>query len=302
MFLVISTTMLLFFVLIARSDAKANWGYGEKDGPGVWPGTCRVGTRQSPVDISPSDVYFSPLPRLNFFNYDRKGPVVLENTGNTGLRLTLTHLRAADRSGVTNDHLVVVRGFDEWGEKRPFISGGGLKERYQLLQVHLHWAQRNDTGSEHTIASLHYPAEIHFVHVKKSFVPGSREPLEDDAIAMVGVFLIISNDSSPLFEIASNFLTITKAGSVSDMIKMEPQYLLPQFREPFYRYEGSLTTPPCDEAVVWMLMAEPVSITYSQLSSLRKLRSSSGKKIASNNRPRSALNGRKIAFRPALFV
>ncbi|KHN81074.1 Putative carbonic anhydrase 5 [Toxocara canis] len=255
--------MLLFFVLIARSDAKANWGYGEKDGPGVWPGTCRVGTRQSPVDISPSDVYFSPLPRLNFFNYDRKGPVVLENTGNTGLRLTLTHLRAADRSGVTNDY-----------DREPLNAAG------------------------QSVVGI----QIHLVHVKKSFVPGSREPLEDDAIAMVGVFLIISNDSSPLFEIASNFLTITKAGSVSDMIKMEPQYLLPQFREPFYRYEGSLTTPPCDEAVVWMLMAEPVSITYSQLSSLRKLRSSSGKKIASNNRPRSALNGRKIAFRPALFV
>jgi carbonic anhydrase len=40
--------------------------------------------------------------------------------------------------------------------------------------------------------------------------------------------------------------------------------LLPKARR-FFRYEGSLTTPPCSEVVEWNVFAAPVAVTHSNI-------------------------------------
>ena len=44
--------------------------------------------------------------------------------------------------------------------------------------------------------------------------------------------------------------------------------LLPFDRSSFYRYSGSLTTPPCSEAVVWTVLMHPLPISSEQVHDL----------------------------------
>ena len=43
--------------------------------------------------------------------------------------------------------------------------------------------------------------------------------------------------------------------------------LLPASRD-YYRYEGSLTTPPCSEGVRWFVLKHPVTASAAQISRL----------------------------------
>ncbi|VDO93008.1 unnamed protein product [Schistosoma margrebowiei] len=39
----------------------------------------------------------------------------------------------------------------------------------------------------------------------------------------------------------------------------------------YYTYSGSLTTPPCNECVTWIVLDEPVVMTIDQLETLRQM-------------------------------
>ena len=48
--------------------------------------------------------------------------------------------------------------------------------------------------------------------------------------------------------------------------EIEPRTFLPTDMSKYYRYEGSLTTPPCTENVIWTVMDETLTIGQSQVS------------------------------------
>jgi carbonic anhydrase len=62
--------------------------------------------------------------------------------------------------------------------------------------------------------------------------------------------------------------------------------LLPADRA-YYRFKGSLTTPPCSEEVSWQVLKQPVEISKAQLAAFRKL-------YPMNARPTQPLNGRTV--------
>ncbi|EYC09827.1 hypothetical protein Y032_0059g3069 [Ancylostoma ceylanicum] len=154
-------------------------------------------------------------------------------------------------------------GFETWGEKQPYIQGGGLKYRYRLVRVHFHWAQYDHFGSEHKIGGLHYPAELHLVHVRHDLTL-SEAVRKIDGIAVVGVFLMIEDNGSSTAAFSSVIENIIFPGKRSSVRGFRTQPLLPKHTEAFYRYEGSLTTPECYEAVIWTLLAEPITINGTQ--------------------------------------
>merc|ERR1711872_695479 len=75
---------------------------------------------------------------------------------------------------------------------------------------------------------------------------------------------------------------------------MDLMGLLPSNTDSFYRYLGSLTTPSCNEVVVWTVFKEPLQISEAQLEEFRKMKDSYDHAIVDNFRPPQPLNGRTV--------
>jgi carbonic anhydrase len=140
--------------------------------------------------------------------------------------------------------------------------------RYQLMQFHFH------VPSEHAINGKLAAAELHLVH-------------QDAAgkLAVVGV-LIEAGAENPAFESVWGELP-TEEGPVRETnARVNAMDLLPPVHAS-YRYDGSLTTPPCTEGVKWLVLATPVQLSEAQLSALKKV-------LMTNHRPVQPLNGRSL--------
>lgn len=110
--------------------------------------------------------------------------------------------------------------------------------------------------------------ELHFVH---------RNALGE--LAVVGVFLR-EGAANPLIQ------EIWDAVDAEGDGEIDPEALLPQDRS-YYRYAGSLTTPPCTEGVRWHVLAEPVDLSAAQVDEFRAI-------FPHNARPLQFLNDRPV--------
>ena len=69
-------------------------------------------------------------------------------------------------------------------------------------------------------------------------------------------------------------------------VMVDVDALLPAVRTS-YRYDGSLTTPPCAEGVKWIVLTTPIELGTDQVRAFTGL-------IHDNNRPLQPLNGRTV--------
>jgi carbonic anhydrase len=139
---------------------------------------------------------------------------------------------------------------------------------YELVQFHFH------APSEHTIDGKHADAEVHLVHRNAA-----------GQLAVVGVLIKKGLENRASKSLWDNLPT--HAGPARPLSEpVNPDGLLP-VRRTSYRYEGSLTTPPCAEGVTWMVMTEPIQLSAMQLKLFEKL-------IKRNNRPVQPLNRRTV--------
>lgn len=63
----------------------------------------------------------------------------------------------------------------------------------------------------------------------------------------------------------------------------------------YFTYEGSLTTPPCSEVVVWIEFKDPVYLSHAQISQFRQLSSHFGT-LTHNWRPVQPINDRNVYY------
>ena len=85
-------------------------------------------------------------------------------------------------------------------------------------------------------------------------------------------------------------------------LNLSPLILNGGTRITFAHYLGSLTTPGCDEVVLWNVNANPQPISVRQLEIFRSLETSRGIPMVDNVRAPQALNGRVLVFSQLILI
>ena len=195
----------------------------------------------------------------------RQSPIDLTGARRGSFPKVATHYVPEQVEVEDNGHAIEAKIEDT--ESSATIDG----KRYWLEQFHVH------TPSEETINGRHFPAVIHMVHIS-----------EQGEIAVVAV-LVRPGADNPVFA----FEIPEGSGAVSDLEgKLDPLQLLPK-SDLGYRYQGSLTTPPCTEGVNWTVLKQPITLSSEQLKDLREAH-------PDNNRPIQPRNNRPVLFGPAI--
>lgn len=148
-------------------------------------------------------------------------------------------------------------------------TGSGTRiagKSFGLLQFHFHHP------SEHLLSGKAMEMECHFVHRSA-----------EGQLAVLGVFIRTGRENAALKPIWAN-MPAHKGDPVRFDVDIDPAAILPDDRA-YFRYYGSLTTPPCSEGVLWTVFAQPVEASKEQIEQFAKL-------FENNARPSQDLNRR----------
>ena len=170
------------------------------------------------------------------------------------------HEHVAD--GINNGHTIQIT-YDE-GDTLTF---GGIA--YDLVQYHFH------NPSEHTFSGRGYPMEMHMVH-----------RAADGALAVVAVMIAEGRHNAAFEPFWANLPRTKGVETHYEHVAVDVDALLPSDHTS-YRYEGSLTTPPCTEGVKWFVLTHPIEVDAAQIGAFAAL-------IHGNSRPVQPLNGRVV--------
>ncbi|KAM9624273.1 carbonic anhydrase 14 isoform 3-T3 [Morphnus guianensis] len=238
--------LLLLGGLALALPAGPHWAYEGPHGQQHWPeGHPACGGRaQSPIDI-----------RTRWAQPDPSLPPI-RPTGQPGTpAFTLSN----------NGHTAVLA-------LPPSLRLQGLPRSFAAAQLHFHWGRPGHAGgAEHLLDGHRAPAEMHVVHYDaERYTNASEAQHHAGGLAVLGVLLEVGADPHPTYDnILSRLGSIRYAGQTTAIPSFSVQDLLPPRLDLYYRYNGSLTTPPCFQSVLWTLFQQPVRISLAQLEQLQ---------------------------------
>jgi carbonic anhydrase len=164
----------------------------------------------------------------------RQSPIDIRDGISVDLEPVQFDYRASGFSVIDNGHTVQVN-----------VAPGNfiqtLGRRWELVQFHFH------RPSEERIDGRQFDMVVHLVHKDA-----------DGKLAVVAV-LLERGSAQPLVQAVWNNLPLEKGEEVPTRSVLDLNHLLPPDRR-YYTYRGSLTTPPCSEGVLWMVMRQPVTL------------------------------------------
>jgi carbonic anhydrase len=232
---------------------EVHWGYTGEEGPGHWADlSAEYALCRDGVEQSPINL---------------TGAVAMEDSG---FERRLGHTVLTDeqiaRVGniIDNGHTIQVT------TDVPLSLGLGATT-FELVQFHFH------APSEHTIDGVQAPLEAHFVHKSAA-----------SELAVIGILFKggeYNDIVAPI--IAALPATLNESRRINNLsLPMDKLRPLPT---KYFRYNGSLTTPPCSESIQWIVAADLYEMSNQQMAEFVA-------RLHGNFRPVQALGNRKIGY------
>ncbi|KAI4378711.1 hypothetical protein MLD38_016151 [Melastoma candidum] len=246
-------------VIALEADDQREFDYikGSKKGPEHWGeikeewGACKNGEMQSPIDLLSERVKIVPKSVVDIRTWYRPTNATLKNRG----------------------HDIML----QWdANKAGSIKINGTD--YYLQQGHWH------SPSEHSVNGRRYDLELHLVHV-------SPDPNVKNKIVVVGMLYkggLLRN--AFLSKLTRKLATMIDKEEERKMGIVDPKHVEMK-GEKYFRYMGSLTTPPCTQGVTWFINKETSFASWRQINLLRDAVHDYAEK---NARPVQKLNGRDV--------
>jgi carbonic anhydrase len=191
-----------------------------------------------------------------------QSPIDIDTTTKGNLKPVRIHYQSGTTEILNNGHTVQVN----------YRPGSSLEVdglTFALQQFHFH------APSENTFSGKHFPLEGHLVHADKN-----------GNLAVVGVMF---TEGAPNAVLASLLkLMPGKEGEKHALTDLRSALQMLPADHHYYRFTGSLTTPPCTEGVRWLVLQKPSAASKAQIDAIAKAAG------APNNRPVQPLNARQV--------
>ena len=142
-------------------------------------------------------------------------------------------------------------------------------KRYYLTQFHFH------RPSEEYIHGKSYAMEVHFMH-----------KAADGKIAGVVVMLEPGPANALVQQLWDHMPTVKGDEHGIPGVEINPVGLLPRGLS-YYQYTGSISAPPCNEGVLWIVLKTPLTLSANQIAAFAAL-------YPHDVRPLQPLNGRVV--------
>lgn len=191
-----------------------------------------------------------------------QSPIDLQGFIHAELKPLKFNYQTGAKSIVNNGHTVQVN----YAPGSTLTVDGG---EFELKQFHFH------APSENLIKGKSYPLEGHFVHADKN-----------GNLLVLAVMFVKGKENKALAQAWAQMPH--QAGEPRDSEgRISAADLLPA-NHGYYRFNGSLTTPPCSEGVRWLVMKHPVSASVEQIEAFEHVMHHP------NNRPVQPVNARTV--------
>ena len=191
----------------------------------------------------------------------RQSPIDIRDGMKVDLEKLAFDYKPSSFSVIDNGHTVQVN-----------VAGGNFltvqNRSYELQQFHFH------RPSEERINGKSFEMVVHLVH---------RDA--EGKLAVLAV-LLERGAAHDMIQTVWNNLPLEKHDTVQPSVVLDVAAMLPERRD-YYTYMGSLTTPPCTEGVLWMVMKQPMQASPQQMAIFSRL-------YPFNARPVQAHSGRVI--------